>query len=195
MAKNEWTRDSKLLLAYKEQIKEMETQMSFLKKQLRNVTMLKSQPTKKVFSSTSGNTLFLITPTHTRPEQKAELTRLSQTLLHVPNLHWIVVEDEAARTDLVTNFLSECGLNYTHLNVKTPDNFKLQSKDPNWLKPRGVLQRNLALHWLRNNIDIPTQKGVVYFADDDNTYSLKLFEEVSFILFPFYCLWFLFIVW
>lgn len=178
MARIERIKEKELLMAYKEKLKEMTEQISFLKQQLWNATISRSQPAKKPFSSTQGSTLFLITPTHTRPEQKAELTRLSQTLLLVPNLHWIVVEDSTAKTLLVSKFLSESSLNYTHLNVKTPDNYKLKSKDPNWLKPRGVLQRNLALHWLRNNIDIQTQKGVVYFADDDNTYSLKLFEEM-----------------
>ena len=65
-------------------------------------------------------TIYLITPTHTRLEQKADLVRLSYTLLHIYNIHWIVIEDSDFKTPLVTNFLSTCGLNYTHLNVKTP---------------------------------------------------------------------------
>lgn len=168
---------TELLLAYKRQLQEAEKQLSLLRQQHLDAAMLRSHD-KKFSVSAHQTTLFLITPTHTRPEQKAELTRLSQTLLHVPNLHWIIVEDSAAKTALVSKFLHNSGLNYTHLNVKTPDNYKLGSKDPNWLKPRGVLQRNLALHWLRNNTYIQQQKGVVYFADDDNTYSLKLFEEM-----------------
>lgn len=49
-------------------------------------------------------------------------------------------------------------------------------------KPKGVANRNLGLKWIRQNaID-----GVVYFADDDNTYDVRLFNEVSIILFPFY---------
>ena len=42
-------------------------------------------------------TIYVVTPTYARPVQKAELTRLSNTLLHVPSLHWIVVEDSATR--------------------------------------------------------------------------------------------------
>lgn len=34
-------------------------------------------------------TIHVVTPTYSRPVQKAELTRLANTLLHVPNLHWI----------------------------------------------------------------------------------------------------------
>ena len=125
-------------------------------------------------------TIYAITPTHTRPVQKAELTRLSQTFLHVPKFHWIVVEDSAVKTDLVTNLLRTCGLSHTHLNAMTPPDYKLQDEDPNWLKPRGVVQRNAALEWIRQELRPNQYKGVVYFADDDNTYSLELFEEVFF---------------
>lgn len=121
--------------------------------------------------------IFAITPTFARPVQKAELTRLAQTFLHVPNFYWIVVEDSAAKTNLVTNFLKESGLVYTHLNAITPSTYKLGKNDPNWKKPRGVEQRNAALRWIRENLN-DSVKGVVYFADDDNTYAVKLFREV-----------------
>lgn len=125
-------------------------------------------------------TIHVITPTYSRPVQKAELTRLANTFLHVPNLHWILVEDAQRRTPLVTRLLRETGLNYTHLNVETPRNYKLRgdARDPRI--PRGTMQRNLALRWLRETFSPnSTQSGIVYFADDDNTYSLELFEEVS----------------
>ncbi|XP_073513422.1 galactosylgalactosylxylosylprotein 3-beta-glucuronosyltransferase 1 isoform X1 [Phyllobates terribilis] len=124
-------------------------------------------------------TIHVITPTYSRPVQKAELTRLSNTLLHVPNLHWVLVEDSQRRTPLVTRLLQESGLNYTHLNVETPRNYKLRGDTRDPRIPRGTMQRNLALRWLREtfnkNSSLP---GVVYFADDDNTYSLDLFEEM-----------------
>ena len=44
--------------------------------------------------------IFVITPTHNRPVQEAELTRLSNVLVMVPNIHWIVVEDSPVKTDL-----------------------------------------------------------------------------------------------
>ena len=124
-------------------------------------------------------TIYVITPTHTRVHQKAELTRLSHTFLHVRKLHWIIVEDSPIKTDIVSRFLSRCGLRYTHLNVATPVDVKMKSSDPHWLKPRGVLQRNKGLEWLRENLHPSTSNGVVYFADDDNTYDLQLFEQVS----------------
>lgn len=126
----------------------------------------------------SRSVIYAITPTFTRPVQKAELTRLAQTFLHVSNFHWIVVEDAPQKSVLVTRLLETSGLIYTHLSAATPPNYKLGRTDPNWKKPRGVEQRNAALRWLRENRK-PSDKGVIYFADDDNTYSIKLFHEMQ----------------
>ena len=43
---------------------------------------------------------------------------------------------------------------------------------------RGVYQRNEAIKWLRE--ERGGEAGVVYFADDDNTYSSELFEAIRF---------------
>lgn len=79
----------------------------------------------------------------------------------------------------MSNLLEKAGLNFTHLNVETPKSLKLGLS---WIPshtPRGTLQRNLGLHWLRDSFsNTAPPEGVVYFADDDNTYSLELFEEV-----------------
>lgn len=123
--------------------------------------------------------IYAITPTYDRLVQKAELTRLIHTFLHVRNFHWILVEDSKERTRKITNLLKSSGLKYTHLTAPTPAEYKLHAHDPNWLKPRGVPQRNRALQWIadnRHSINIPS---VIYFADDDNTYSLPVFEEVK----------------
>ncbi|KAG8193285.1 hypothetical protein JTE90_003772 [Oedothorax gibbosus] len=155
---------------------------------LRVHDLAKSEPTctklLKVLE-TNVNTLtdrpkiFVITPTFTRPVQKAELTRLSHTLLLVPNIHWIVIEDAAIKTDLVTNFLAKSQLKFTHLNVPTPHPMKMSQDDPSWLKPKGVLQRNAGLAWIRSHVSLQ-ERGVVYFADDDNTYDLDIFEEMRY---------------
>lgn len=131
-----------------------------------------------------GPTIYAITPTYARPVQKAELTRLSHVIRLVPNVFWVIVEDAEHTTTLVTNLLRRSGLQdrSVQLSAKTPTNFKLQGKDPNWLKPRGVEQRNKALEWVKQHM---TENGgrerhsVVYFMDDDNTYSTELFAEIS----------------
>ncbi|XP_042296171.1 galactosylgalactosylxylosylprotein 3-beta-glucuronosyltransferase 3 isoform X2 [Sceloporus undulatus] len=97
--------------------------------------------------------------------------------MHIKNLHWIVVEDSPVKTQLVSELLAQSNLPFTHLHVETPKEHKRKESDPNWLKPRGVEQRNLALQWLRENRELH-DKGTVYFADDDNTYSLRLFDEI-----------------
>lgn len=60
-------------------------------------------------------TLYIITPTYRRPEQLAELTRMGQTLMHVRNLVWLVIEDAITPTYLVTEFLDKTGIDYHHL--------------------------------------------------------------------------------
>jgi len=120
--------------------------------------------------------IYAITPTYARFTQKADLVRLVQTLLHVSNLHWIIVEDAMTPSTLVANLLKESGMSYTHLNIRTPT---VMQKSSRHKKPhRGVAQRNHALQWLRDNVDAQKTPGVVYFMDDDNTYHRKIFDEM-----------------
>lgn len=51
-----------------------------------------------------------------------------------------------------------------------PEKYKLKKG----AKPRGVSNRNRGLQWIRTN----ATRGVFYFADDDNTYDIELFDEV-----------------
>ncbi|XP_029107136.1 galactosylgalactosylxylosylprotein 3-beta-glucuronosyltransferase 2-like [Scleropages formosus] len=115
--------------------------------------------------------IYAVTPTYTRAVQKAELTRLSNTFRQVPDFHWIVVEDAGARTELVSRLLARSGVLHTHLHALTPRRYKRSGM------PRATEQRNAALGWLRAHRSRRT-RGVVFFADDDNTYSLELFEEM-----------------
>nr|CAD7446688.1 unnamed protein product [Timema bartmani] len=114
--------------------------------------------------------LYIITPTYRRPEQIPELTRMAQTLMHVKNVHWLVIEDAKNQTRMVTELLERSGISFDHLVAPMPDIYKTR-KGP---KPRGVSNRNRGLQWLRAN----ATKGVFYFADDDNTYDIRLFEEI-----------------
>lgn len=41
--------------------------------------------------------------------------------------------------------------------------------------PRGVANRRAAINWIRQNGKKP---GVLYFGDDDNTFDLRLFDEI-----------------
>jgi len=124
-------------------------------------------------------TIFFITPTKSRPEQKADLTRLGQTLVHVPNLFWIIVEDADELSPLPRALLKR--LNFVssyHIAARTPEKMRMNASDPNWKLPRGVVQRNAALQYLRTNHRGLNKKSVVYFGDDDNVYDWRLFDEM-----------------
>ncbi|XP_009398588.2 probable beta-1,4-xylosyltransferase IRX9H [Musa acuminata AAA Group] len=109
--------------------------------------------------------LIVVTPTYNRAFQSYYLTRLGQTLRLVPPpLLWIVVEMNSASME-TAEILMGTGAMYRHLVCK---------KNSTNIKDRGVLQRNTALeHIERHRLD-----GIVYFADDDNIYSLELFERL-----------------
>lgn len=113
--------------------------------------------------------LYIITPTYKRPEQLPDLTRLAQTLMHVPNLVWLVIEDANVTSPLVNKLLDRTGIKYHLLTAPMPEQYKKKK-----VKPRGVSQRNRGLEWLRAN----ATNGVLYFADDDNSYDVSLFEEI-----------------
>lgn len=96
-------------------------------------------------------TIFFVTPTALRPTQKADLTRLSQTLSHVSNLYWIIVEDSSTPSAFISDILSRSKLLSAHLTAVTPKEKKMAENDPNWKLPRGVEQRNAALQWIRSD--------------------------------------------
>ncbi|XP_042878392.1 galactosylgalactosylxylosylprotein 3-beta-glucuronosyltransferase P-like [Penaeus japonicus] len=113
--------------------------------------------------------LYVITPTYRRNTQMADMTRMSQTLMLVPNLHWIVVEDAEKTSQVVRDLLDRTGIPYTHLCATMPDEYKDQKS-----MGKGVFNRREGLRWLREN----AHEGVLYFADDDNAYDIRLFEQM-----------------
>jgi hypothetical protein len=122
----------------------------------------------------SSVTVWVVTPTFYRPEQKPELTRVAQALLPVSSfVHWIVVDDisqgsEESLKDLKA-FLEHLALTFTLLKSSPPSgSTKIVGK------PRGVGGRQAAISWLRKN----ARDGIVYFADDDNTYDSEIFRQV-----------------
>lgn len=127
----------------------------------------------KIISAHNKNTtIFIITPTYRRPTQMADMTRLAQTLMLVKDIFWIVVEDCANETKSISALLDRSHIPHIHLLAPRPkDRRKLSSG-------RGVSNRLRALEWLRNSYSGTTQEGVMYFADDDNSYDIRLFEQI-----------------
>ncbi|KAL5106575.1 hypothetical protein TcWFU_001311 [Taenia crassiceps] len=115
-------------------------------------------------------TVYVITPTYQRWTQKADLVRLCSTLNNVDFIHWIVVEDAMEKSEMVCEVLSECGVPYTHLFAISP--FRRRKR------VRGSAQRNKGIEWIRNHPLPNTEKGIVFFADDDNTYDPRIFKEM-----------------
>ncbi|XP_015576941.2 probable beta-1,4-xylosyltransferase IRX9H [Ricinus communis] len=109
--------------------------------------------------------LIVITPTYNRALQAYYLNRLGQVLRLVqPPLLWIVVEMKTASLE-TAEMLRRTGVMYRHL---------VCDKNLSNVKDRGVYQRNAAFeHIERHRLD-----GIVYFADDDNVYSIDLFESL-----------------
>ncbi|XP_017878611.1 galactosylgalactosylxylosylprotein 3-beta-glucuronosyltransferase P [Ceratina calcarata] len=134
----------------------------------RNATIAQQRPT--TVPEDTVEPLYIITPTYRRPEQIPELTRMSHTLMLVKNVHWLVIEDATVATKQVTRLLERTGLKFDHLTAPMPEKYK-QKKGA---KPRGVSNRNRGLQWIRAN----ATNGVFYFADDDNTYDIALFDEI-----------------
>ncbi|XP_076068456.1 galactosylgalactosylxylosylprotein 3-beta-glucuronosyltransferase P-like isoform X2 [Oratosquilla oratoria] len=114
--------------------------------------------------------IYVITPTYKRPEQIPEITRLGQTLMLVPRVHWIVADDALEKNKLVQEYLDQMGMPYTYLLTPMPERFR----NKKGAKPKGVANRNGAVDWIRNH----STEGVLYFADDDNSYDIRIFEEI-----------------
>ncbi|KAH8379300.1 hypothetical protein KR009_004102 [Drosophila setifemur] len=132
----------------------------------------KTRPTRFVAAS-EPPPLYIITPTYRRPEQLAELTRLGYTLKHVANLLWLVIEDANSTNPLVAHTLDRIGVPYEYMVAPMPEKYKQTKR----AKPRGVSNRNRGLEYLRQH----ATEGVLYFADDDNTYDISIFEQMRYI--------------
>ena len=124
-------------------------------------------------------TIFIITPTHQRDTQKVDLTSMCHTLMNVPRVVWIIIEDAPKPTSLVTNLIQRCKAEIVHLLAYTSAKYRVEKGDHAWSKPRGVEQRNAGLSWLRQHYSPENCSGIVYFGDDDNKYDLRLFDDVS----------------
>lgn len=93
-------------------------------------------------------------------------------------LTFIIIDLVISLYRKLEDFLKRCGVPFTLLAVKTPSGRALPPGQPRWRYARGVDQRNRGLQWLRENFKLGQHEGVVYIADDDNTYSIRLFDEV-----------------
>jgi hypothetical protein len=120
---------------------------------------------KKEVNFVPKKLLIVVTPTYNRAMQAYYLNRVAQTLRLVESpVLWIVVEGNVASFE-TSEILRKTGVMYRHLVCK---------RNMTSIKDRGVHQRNTALE----HIELHKLDGIVYFADDDNIYSLELFQSL-----------------
>lgn len=117
--------------------------------------------------------VFVITPTYRRPSRMADMTRFSHTLMLVKNLFWIVVEDSDTLSADVSNLLGRSQIPHAYLLAPKPKKYVGKKKIG-----KGVFCRLKAMDWIRENAKSIAEKGVIYLADDDNSYDLRLFDEI-----------------
>ncbi|XP_047488307.1 galactosylgalactosylxylosylprotein 3-beta-glucuronosyltransferase S-like [Penaeus chinensis] len=116
-----------------------------------------------------GRTIYVVTGTYQRTNQMPEMTQLAQTLMLVPNVHWIVAEDTRVHNKWIMEYLRFTGIPFTYLKTPTPRKFlKLGTV------PIGASNSRAAIAWIRKN----AKTGVVYFAHETNIYDYRLFEEI-----------------
>ncbi|KAI3421252.1 hypothetical protein GPALN_014878 [Globodera pallida] len=124
--------------------------------------------------------LILITPTMLRPSRLADMTRLSQTLMHVKNVHWIVIEDGDAPVASIKRVLIRSGIKHTYL-AKNGSAFHKMAKKVNPIyKGKAWAPRNTALEYVRQFYGTKyanSKNAVLYFVDDDNSYDLRIFHD------------------
>ena len=84
-------------------------------------------------------------------------------------VHWLVVEDQNTTSGRVAELLAATDMIFTHLAAGRPAEYVGREID------RGVFNRRAALDWVR---EYGQESGVIYFADDDNSYDVRIFEEI-----------------
>jgi galactosylgalactosylxylosylprotein 3-beta-glucuronosyltransferase 3 len=122
--------------------------------------------------------LYFITPTYERITQMVDMTKLAQTMqlaAHVSKtkIYWIVIEDARNCSNRIRQLLLQSEVSFAHLAAPTPTS---QERDGDVFKFRGKVQRHAGLEVVRR----VGAEGVIYFGDDDNTFSTQLFSELMY---------------
>lgn len=119
-------------------------------------------------TNNTDSNLIIITPTYTRITRIPDMLNIGTSIVEskIPIL-WIIIEDSENIDDEIIELLKDLNIkNFIYVSKKT--NPKMKS----YL--RGITQRNYALQIIREK----KIHGIIYFADDDNTYHPKLFQEI-----------------
>lgn len=117
-------------------------------------------------------TIYLISAVNMlQKTELADLTRMKNTLTLVPKLTWIIVENKENKTDKLSRFLKSSDLDYVHLNHYI-EYIELYTTIDYYLT-----LYNIGLSWIQRNIST-LNNGIVHFIEIDNTYDIRIFEQV-----------------
>ncbi|KAI6206993.1 hypothetical protein M3Y94_00978600 [Aphelenchoides besseyi] len=114
-----------------------------------------------------NRTIVVITPTTRRMERLADLMRFSQTLMHVKNVRWIVIENGTAKVPAVERLLKRSRIPHEYLTHQA-DRELISSWSLRWS----------AVKRLRGNLNDYANNSIVLFADAENSYDLRFFDSL-----------------
>ena len=121
--------------------------------------------------------IYIVSPVKmSRRIELANLVKMKNTLSLVPKLCWILVENSLFKSPKLAEFLESSDLEYIHLNHSIEFDEFYSDEDIE------LTLQNVALNWLTHNTS--DTNAVVHFIQIDNTYDIKIFEEVSKNLMP-----------
>uniref|UniRef100_A0A914ZM43 Galactosylgalactosylxylosylprotein 3-beta-glucuronosyltransferase n=2 Tax=Parascaris univalens TaxID=6257 RepID=A0A914ZM43_PARUN len=111
--------------------------------------------------------IIVVTFTYPRPTRIPDMIRLSQTLMNIRNIAWIVVEDGKKFNNPTHHLIRRTQIAYCYIAVGRLKTFPV----------RGWSARDYALKFILRRFANFSNRAVVYFADDDNTYDIRLFDR------------------
>ena len=106
--------------------------------------------------------LIIVTPTYKNPKRLFFINECIKVFSQIKNLLWILCEDNNTIDFEVNNLLLKSKINYTYLSYGPT-------------KDKGNEQRNYCYEYIVHN----NLTGIIYNADDDNQYNIKLFDEIK----------------
>eukprot|EP01018_Ginkgo_biloba_P039888 Gb_15481 [translate_table: standard] len=128
------------------------------------------QEQRLIYGVKDWRTVIVITPTYLRTFQSVHLTGLMHTLMVVPGkLVWIVVEAGGVSNE-TASLLGKTGLPVIHIGF--------DEKMPVSWEERHRMEVRMRVQGLRL-VREQRLDGIVMFADDGNTHSLELFDEIQ----------------
>jgi len=108
------------------------------------------------------NNLILVTPTYYNPNRLFFINECIKVFSQIKNLIWILCEDNNNIDIEVNEILLKSGIEYKYLAYGPT-------------KDKGNEQRNFCYEYIVNN----NINGIIYNADDDNEYDIKIFDEIK----------------